>query len=132
MRFTGIQRPEEFRIVTRAHIIAWRGELMRRGLGGSTIRNRLASIASMFEYRCEKNAVPHNPVKSVERPKTESSEGKTPALGDHQARKLLDAPDHSRLLRQGRFRMRTTAPQELAVRFAALPANWWMRQPSGP
>jgi len=103
MRFTGIVRPEEFRIVTRAHIIAWRDELMRRGLGGSTIRNRLASIASLFEYLCEKNAVTHNPVKGVERPKTESGEGKTPALGDHQARKLLDAPDRSRLLRQGRL-----------------------------
>jgi site-specific recombinase XerD len=92
MRFTGITRPEEFRIVTRAHIIAWRDDLVRRGLGGSTIRNRLASIASLFEYLCEKNAVTHNPVKGVERPKVESGEGKTPALGDHQARKLLDAP----------------------------------------
>ena len=92
MRFTGIDRPEEFRTVTRAHIIAWRDELVRRGLGGSTIRHRLASLASLFEYLCEKNAVTHNPVKGVERPKTESGEGKTPALGDHQARKLLDAP----------------------------------------
>ena len=57
MRFTGILRPEEFRIVTRAHVIAWRDDLVRRGLGGSTIRNRLASIASLFEYLCEKNAV---------------------------------------------------------------------------
>ena len=31
-------------------------------------------------------------MKGVERPKTESGEGKTPALGDHQARKLLEAP----------------------------------------
>src|SRR3954470_17961686 len=92
MRFTGITRPEEFRTVTRAHIIAWRDDLVRRGLGGSTIRNRLASLASLFEYLCEKNAVTHNPVKGVERPKSESGEGKTPALGDHQARKLLDAP----------------------------------------
>jgi integrase/recombinase XerD len=92
MRFGGIVRPEEFRTVTRAHIIAWRDELARRGLGGVTIRNRLASLASLFEYLCEKNAVTHNPVKGVERPKTESGEGKTPALGDHQARKLLDAP----------------------------------------
>jgi integrase/recombinase XerD len=92
MRFTGIERPEEFRTVTRAHIIAWRDDLVRRGLGGSTIRHRLASLASLFEYLCEKNAVTHNPVKGVERPKTESGEGKTPALGDHQARKLLDAP----------------------------------------
>jgi site-specific recombinase XerD len=31
-------------------------------------------------------------VKGVERPKTESGEGKTPAIGDHQARDLLAAP----------------------------------------
>src|ERR1700722_6579003 len=92
MLFTGIARPEEFRTVTRAHIIAWREDLVRRGLGGSTIRHRLASLASLFEYLCEKNAVTHNPVKGVERPRTESGEGKTPAIGDHQARKLLDAP----------------------------------------
>jgi integrase/recombinase XerD len=92
MGFAGIARPEEFRTVTRAHIIAWRDELQRRGLGGATIRHRLASLASLFEYLCEKNAVTHNPVKGVERPRSESGEGKTPALGDHQARKLLDAP----------------------------------------
>jgi site-specific recombinase XerD len=93
MGFTGIVRPEEFRTVTRAHIIAWRDQLTARGLGGSTIRHRLASLASLFEYLCEKNAVTHNPVKGVERPKTESGEGKTPAIGDHQARKLLAAPE---------------------------------------
>ena len=93
MRFAGIRRPEEFRIVTRAHLIAWRDELRRRGLGGATIRHRLASLASLFEYLCEKNAVTHNPVKGIERPRTESGEGKTPAIGDHQARKLLDAPE---------------------------------------
>ncbi len=36
MRFTGIVRPEEFRIVTRAHVIAWRDDLERRGLEGTT------------------------------------------------------------------------------------------------
>jgi integrase/recombinase XerD len=92
VHFTGIAKPEEFRTVARAHIIAWREDLARRGLGGGTIRHRLASLASLFEYLCEKNAVTHNPVKGVERPKTESGEGKTPAIGDHQARKLLAAP----------------------------------------
>jgi len=92
-RFTGIARPEEFRTVTRAHIIAWRDELRQRGLGGATIRHRLASLASLFERLCERNAVTHNPAKGVERPKTESGEGKTPALGDHQARALLAAPE---------------------------------------
>ena len=91
-RFAGIARPEEFRIVTRAHVIAWRDELARRGLGGATVRHRLASLASLFEHLCERNAVTHNPVKGVERPRTESGEGKTPAIGDHQARALLTAP----------------------------------------
>src|SRR6202167_825484 len=93
MRSPGIFRPEEFRTVTRAPLIARRDELRGRGLGGATIRHRLASLASLFEYLCEKNAVTHNSVKGVERPKTESGEGKTPAIGDHQARDLLAAPD---------------------------------------
>jgi integrase/recombinase XerD len=92
IRFTGIARPEEFRTVTRAHVIAWRDELSQRGLGGSTIRHRLASLASLFQYLCAQNAVTHNPVKCVQRPTAETAEGKTPALGDHQARALLDAP----------------------------------------
>ncbi len=93
MQFTGIVKPEEFRTVTRAHVIAWRDELVKRTLSGMTVRHRLAALSSLFEYLCEKNAVTHNPVKGVTRPPVESYEGKTPALGDHQARKLLDAPD---------------------------------------
>ena len=93
MTFTGIQRPEEFRSITRAHVIAWRDDLLGRSLSGMTIRHRLAAISSLFEHLCEKNAVTHNPVKGVKRPPVETYEGKTPALGDHQARKLLDAPD---------------------------------------
>ncbi|HJU19283.1 MAG TPA: tyrosine-type recombinase/integrase [Stellaceae bacterium] len=92
MRFIGIAKPEEFRIVTRAHVIAWRDDLVRRELGGSTVRHRLAALSSLFEYLCEKNAVTHNPVKGVKRPRAESGEGRTPALGDHQARALLAAP----------------------------------------
>ena len=92
VRFTGIARPEEFRTVTRAHVIAWRDELVSRGLAGSTIRHRLASLASLFQHLCNENAVTHNPVKGVQRPTAETAEGKTPALGDHQARQLLDAP----------------------------------------
>src|SRR3954447_23665461 len=97
MRFAGIVRPEEFRIVTRAHVIAWRDELKRRGLGGATLRHRLAAVASLFEYLCDRNAVTHNPVKGVERPRSETGPGKTPAIGDHQARKLLAAPTDDRI-----------------------------------
>ena len=92
-QFTGIGRPEEFRQVTRAHVIAWREDLARRGLSGQTIRHRLAALSSLFEYLCDRNAVSHNPVKGVRRPAVESYEGKTPTIGDDQARQLLDAPD---------------------------------------
>lgn len=90
--FVGIERADEFRSITRAHVIAWRDDLKQRALSGSTIRHRLAALSSLFEYLCERNAVTHNPVKGVQRPKADSNEGKTPALGDHQARKLLAAP----------------------------------------
>jgi len=93
MRFTGIKQPGEFRLVARAHVIAWRDDLVSRGLSGMTVRHRLAALSSLFEHLCESNAVTHNPVKGVKRPPVESYEGKTPALGDHQARALLEAPD---------------------------------------
>lgn len=95
MHFTGIARPEEFRTVTRAHVIAWRDDLAKRepALSSQTLRHRLAALSSLFEYLCEKNAVTHNPVKGVKRPPVESYEGKTPALGDYQARTLLAAPE---------------------------------------
>src|SRR5271166_5102830 len=48
MRFTGIARPEEFRTVTRAHVIAWRDDLASRALGGATVRHRLAALSSLF------------------------------------------------------------------------------------
>lgn len=92
MDFAGIKSPAEMREVNRAHVIAWRKDLELRNLAGATVRRKLAALSSLFEYLCEKNAVETNPVKGVKRPKVESYEGKTPALGDHQARKLLDAP----------------------------------------
>ena len=92
VRFVGIVKPDEFRTVTRAHILAWRKNLENRKLSGSTIRRKLAALSSLFDYLCERNAVSLNPVAGgVKRPKRTGNEGKTPALGDHQARALLDA-----------------------------------------
>jgi site-specific recombinase XerD len=92
MAFVGIQSPEEFRTVARGHVLAWRADLEKQGLAGSSIRRKLAALASLYEYMCDCNAVTHNPVKGVKRPKVDSYEGKTPALGDAQARQLLEAP----------------------------------------
>lgn len=96
--FLGIQSPEQFRVVTRAHVLAWRGQLEQRGLSGATIRRKLAALASLFDHLLDSNAIAGgNPVHGVKRPKIETNEGKTPALGDHQAKALLDAPDPASL-----------------------------------
>jgi integrase/recombinase XerD len=92
MQSAGITKPKDFRLVTRSHVLAWRADLEKQQLAGATIRRKLAALASLYEYLCNANAVPHNPVKGVRRPKVESQEGKTPALSDAQARALLDAP----------------------------------------
>ncbi len=93
-QFVGITAAEQFRAVTRAHVLAWRQQLEQRGLSGASIRRKLAALASLFDHLLENNAVAGgNPVHGVKRPSQNSHEGKTPALGDHQAKALLEAPD---------------------------------------
>ena len=96
-RFIGIEKPEEFRTVTRAHVIAWRKTIEERHFSDATVRRKLAALSSLFEYLCEKNAVTHNPVKGVKRPAANNNEGKTPALSNDQARQLLEAPPEDTL-----------------------------------
>jgi len=96
-QFTGIEQPEEFRIISRAHVIAWRQMLEQQNLADSTIRRKLSALSSLFEYLCESNAITHNPVKGVKRPPANNNEGKTPAISNEQARKLLDAPSEETL-----------------------------------
>ena len=98
--FTGLRRPAELRTVTRAHVIAWRKDLEARldpELSPATIRRKLSALSSLFDYLCEKNAVAGNPVDGVKRPLANGNEGSTPALGDAQARKLLEAPPDATL-----------------------------------
>jgi integrase/recombinase XerD len=92
MAFIGIGRPEDFRLVTRAHVIEWRDDFKRRELSPATVRRKLSALSSLYQYLCEKNAVPLNPVIGVQRPKANNNEGTTLALSDEQARELLKAP----------------------------------------
>lgn len=93
MAFIGMTMPEQFRGITRAHVLAWRQSLEQRGLNGASIRRKLSALSSLYEYLCDRQAVIHNPVRGVKRPAVDTYEGKTPALADDQARQLLDAPD---------------------------------------
>ena len=87
--FAGLRGIAELRSVSRAHVIAWRKDLEKRELA---IRRKLSALSALFDYLCEHNAVSGNPVDGVKRPMANGNEGSTPALGDAQARKLLEAP----------------------------------------
>lgn len=97
MQFTGIVRPGEFRVVTRAHVIAWRKRLEAVDLAPATIRRKLSALSDLFDFLCEQNAITHNPVSGVKRPSEGANEGKTPALSDAQAKRLLGAPNGATL-----------------------------------
>jgi integrase/recombinase XerD len=90
--FTGLENSAALRSVARSHVIAWRKDMQTRSLGAATIRRKLSALSSLFDYLCERNAVLGNPVDGVKRPATNNNEGSTPALGDAQARRLLEAP----------------------------------------
>lgn len=90
--YSGIQSSNDIRLVTRAHVIAWRDHLNSKKLATRTIRRKLSALASLYDYFCEKNAVTHNPVNGVERPKA-GNVMETPGLSDEQARALLASPD---------------------------------------
>jgi len=97
LRFTGLSISGQLRSVARAHVIAWRKDMERRGLSVATIRRKLSALSALFDYLCERNAVAGNPVDGVKRPAANGNEGSTPALGDDQARRLLDAPPEDTL-----------------------------------
>jgi Phage integrase, N-terminal SAM-like domain len=107
--FIGLDGIAELRSITRAHVIAWRKDLEKRGLAGSSIRRKLSALSALFDYMCEHNAVSGNPVDGVTRPMANGNDGSTPALGDAQARKLLEAP--------------SAAIKRLAASWAKLPAR---------
>lgn len=90
MVFLGITNPEELRRVRRPHVIAWRKSL--GAAAPATVRRKLAAVSSLFDYLSDQNAVDGNPTSGVSRPHEGANEGKTPAISDAQARRLLDAP----------------------------------------
>jgi integrase/recombinase XerD len=91
--FTGLHDSASLRTVARSHIIDWRKHLEACKLSHASIRRKLSALSSLFEYLCERNAIAGNPVDGVKRPMTNNNnEGTTPALGEAQARTLLDAP----------------------------------------
>lgn len=95
--FAGVNEPAELREINRAHVIAWRKDMEARSLSAASIRRKLSALSSLYDYLCDRNAVLGNPVDGVKRPLANGNEGSTPALGDAQARMLLEAPSATSL-----------------------------------
>ena len=97
MTFTGHPAPVELRLITRAHVIAWRKDLDSRKFAPGSVRRKLSALSSLYEFLTDQNAVATNPVKGVKRPKVDSYEGKTPAIADKEARQLMNLPNDKSL-----------------------------------
>src|SRR5919199_1288861 len=99
MRTLNIQSIDELRRVDHRAVMAWE-HLMReqQGSQASTVRRRLAALSSLFAHLVKFDVVPMNPVRDVERPAINRTEGMTLAFSQPQARALLDKPDPNTLL----------------------------------
>jgi site-specific recombinase XerD len=90
--FAGPGTAEQLRPGHLPHVLAWRDHLQGRGLAKDTIRRKLAALSALYAYLCDRHAVLHNPVLGRRRPPSMNRERATPALGDDQALRLLEAP----------------------------------------
>jgi len=97
MAFAGLRDPGGLRTVKRAHVIAWRRQMTQRHLKPASIRRKLSSLSEHFDFLTDQDAVDANPVDGVKRPAEGANEGKTPALSDAQAKRLLQAPPSTTL-----------------------------------
>jgi integrase/recombinase XerD len=92
LAFTGIQDPDALQHIRRAHMIAWRRHLAQRRLQPATVRRKLSALSELFDFLTDQDAIDANPVDGVKRPAEGANEGKTPALSDAQAKRLLASP----------------------------------------
>jgi integrase/recombinase XerD len=94
MRTLNINSVDELRRVDHRAVMAWE-RLMReeQGSQASTVRRRLAALSSLFAHLVKFDVVAMNPVRDVERPTVNRTEGMTLAFSQKQARAILDKPD---------------------------------------
>ncbi len=90
--FIDIQKPEDYRLVTSKHVADWITKLKKQKLTNETISRKVSAVSSLFKYYCGRSALKNNPCNNITRPKVESNIGKSDAISNTEARKLLDAP----------------------------------------
>ncbi len=93
----GLRGPEDFRMIDRAAVIAWRDKLIKDGKIPRTVKTRMSALSSLFNHLVAHDEAEKNPVKEVEAPKLRVRRGETKALSSAQARKLLNIPPEDTL-----------------------------------
>jgi site-specific recombinase XerD len=66
--FVGLATADEFGMVTRSHVLAWRAQLETHGLAGSTICRKPSTLASLFDHLLDA-VTGGDPIYSVIRPR---------------------------------------------------------------
>ncbi|MBF0593954.1 MAG: tyrosine-type recombinase/integrase [Candidatus Omnitrophica bacterium] len=92
-----VREIDDFSRIQRSDDMEWRdsmaGTKENPGFATRSIKRKMSTVAKFFEYLCDQGEVKENPFLGVERPKLTANEGTTAAIGERQARDLLDAPD---------------------------------------
>ena len=83
---------EQLYQVGTAAVIAWRGQLEKRGAKRSTIARKLSALSSLYTHLVEQHLTDINPVQQIKRPRQNRVQGKTATFSQEEARQLLDAP----------------------------------------
>jgi integrase/recombinase XerD len=97
INFTGIKNEDDWKIITQAHLIAWRNLLIENGTSPYSVNTKLSAISSLFKHFCEKRVVSENPVTGIKRLRINKKEVKTSVITKDQVRKMLDAPNDKTL-----------------------------------
>lgn len=97
LSFIGISSPEELREINHGHVIAFKKFLQNKGHSPRTINNRLSAISSLFNHLIDKQVVKINVAQGVKRMRVNSDRVEAKVLTPEEVRKMLDAPDPSKL-----------------------------------
>lgn len=87
-----IDTDNEFRSVTREHLLRWLNNLERRKIAEPTQCRKLAALSSLFDYLLKAGVTRENPAKCIRRPSGARRVKTRQALTDAQSQALLRLP----------------------------------------
>ncbi|MBI4612722.1 MAG: tyrosine-type recombinase/integrase [Planctomycetes bacterium] len=80
---------------TVAGIVAWRDDMLARGLSPATVGRRLSAARTFYGFAVAEGLRPSNPALHVEGPAVEAARARAPWVEAPDARRILEVPDTS-------------------------------------